>query len=165
MTREVVCEYATRSFGTNFGYTGELISEASFRARFRKMHGPWEIEVISSEDHQKWTIAALSDAGGEFARLRGRNWFFEPLASMQVLLPRQQGLRLRSNAVLPLGFLIPKTAYVPAPFDRRVRFGSSPTGMIARWPACGGGRNDEILMALVAFRFWLQIERETSTSV
>lgn len=161
MTREVVGEYATRSFGTNFGFVGRLQPGRAFHCVFRPIAGGAPVEAISSLDRRGWTVVAISDERGEFARLRGRSWFFDPLAGLEILLPDRIGLRV---AVHPLQVLVPIggiTARIPEPFRRKLRVSKRFTGVRGRWVACADDRQDRILMTLVAFYLWLDLQRST----
>ncbi len=159
MTREVVCEYATRGIGTNFGFFGGLSPGDALHCMFHRIDGDPGIEAISSRDRNGWTIVAIGTGGGELARLRGRNWFFDPIAGMEILLPHRAGVRLAPNPLLLLLSLGRMKISVPAPIARSVRFRRRRTGMSARWEACENEGLDQILMTLVAFRFWLELNR------
>ncbi|RYG30148.1 hypothetical protein EON81_25425 [bacterium] len=161
MTREIIAESSTRSLGTDFGYVGRLGIGREFSCVFRTITGAMAVEAISSRDRKGWTVVAISDEGGEFARLRGRNWFFDPMSGLEILLPHRVGVRV---AVHPLRLLVPIggiTALVPEPFRRKLRIAKRFTGLRGRWVACGDARQDRILMVLVAFYLWLDLQRET----
>lgn len=161
MIREFTGEYATGRIASSLAHVGSVDPAESFRCSMQSLTGRSGIEIASAIDPHGWTLATVSDSTSELARLRGRNAYFDPIARMEILLPHRAGVRPIVGRLPLLLSLRSFRAFIPAPFARTLHVSRGRDEYRVQWEECSGVRLDAVLIALSAFRFWLEYSRES----
>lgn len=160
MIREFTGEYATGRIVSSLSHIGSVDPAGSFHSTLPSLTGNSTIEIASAVDPHGWTLATIADASGELARIRGRNGYFDPIASMEILLPHQVGVRPQVGRLSLLLSSRSLRAFLPSPFARTLHLSRGRDAYRVRWEECPGPRLDSVLIALSAFRFWLEYSRD-----